>query len=96
MLFFMFECKPSVSAEDLADYGGAFVNCWVDEDNRNKAERIATDVIASEGGEGTQVEEAYAITAADYEADSEGLKHYLEAEKTNLSLVFCAWPVEEY
>ena len=95
MLFFMFECRPSVCVKKLARYGGAYVNCWVDEDNRNKAERLATDVLASEGWEVTQIEEAYPITKADYEQNSEGLQHFLAAEQSNLSLVFCAWPVGE-
>lgn len=95
MLFFMFECKPAARSVELATYGGAFVNCWVDEDNLNKAERMAKEVIASEGWEVTQVEEAYPIRAEDYENNEEGLRHYYEAQVTNLALVFCTWPVGE-
>lgn len=42
-------CAPDPKVQDLADVGGAFVNCWVNRDDLAKAEALALSSLAESG-----------------------------------------------
>ena len=71
VFFFTFHCKP-VRAEDVAQFGGANINCWTGNGDYAEAERKAGDCIANIPWFILWLEDGGAVTCDNYETASAG------------------------
>ena len=97
MLFLSFECSPLPGSAKAAEYGGAFVSCWIDGRDRAEAEALARAVIEEDGWRVETLDEAYPITRATYDDghSPKGLEHFEQAEADGECFVVHTFPVGE-
>jgi hypothetical protein len=92
MFFFTFLASPTPDAKEFSDTGGAYVNCWIQGQERAEAERRATELIADYGWSVEALEEAATVTSDDYTAEDEDREFYEQALMEGEVLVFNTWP----
>ena len=89
MFFLQFEVRPSRQA----DYGGAFVNCWVKREELSDAEAVARDMICKSGWEIVNCVES-GVMARENQLPN-GIQYFEQAEIDGEVLLFHAYPSEE-
>jgi len=89
--FFTFRASPTPDAKEL-ESGGAFVNCWIRNDDADQAEERATELIYDYGWSVDSLEDAMTVTGEDYGDDEESREFYEQALVENEVLVFNTWP----
>jgi hypothetical protein len=77
-LFLTFHGEPTPEYEDK-DVLGAYINCWIDANNINKAEAVARLEIEKLNWQILQREEGYEILINDYRENADGLQYYEQA-----------------
>lgn len=92
MYFFTFLAVPTSDAKEFWEAGGAYVNCWIQGDDREDAERRASDLIHEYGWAVEALEEGAIVTGADYGPDDEDREFYEQALVEGEVLVFNTWP----
>jgi len=92
MFFFTFLATPTPDAKEFSDTGGAYVNCWIQGQERTEAERRATELIEDYGWSVESLEEAATVTSDDYTAEDEDREFYEQALMEGEVLVFNTWP----
>jgi hypothetical protein len=95
MHFFTFLAVPTPEAQEYQDAGGAYVNCWIQGDRREDAERRAADLIDEYGWSVEALEEGATVTSANYGPDDEDREFYEQALVEGEVLVFNTWPPGE-
>ncbi|HWM91269.1 MAG TPA: hypothetical protein VN493_10920 [Thermoanaerobaculia bacterium] len=90
--YFTFLASPTPKAGELADAGGAYVNCWMLNEDRQPAEQRATQLIEEYGWSVEALEEAGTVTSNDYAEDDEDREFYEQALIEREVLVFNVWP----
>jgi hypothetical protein len=78
-------------------YGGAYINCWINVDKHPEAESFARKIIDEEGWIVEGVEESYPITLEDYSDNHspEGMQSIKDAIKNGSSFTFHTFPNSE-
>lgn len=92
MYFFTFLATPTPDAKEFHDAGGAYVNCWIRENDRERAQESAQGLIQDYGWEVKALEEGAVVTGSDYGADDEDREFYEQALVEGEVLVFNTWP----
>lgn len=92
MFFFTFLAVPTPDAKEFLDSGGAYVNCWIQSDDRQEAEQRASDLIHEYGWAVEALEEGSIVSSADYSQDDEDREFYEQALTEGEVLVFNTWP----
>lgn len=92
MYFFLFRAQPKPGNESYGKYGGAYVNCWVDNDNHEEAEKIARQYIEDCGWTVEAKEEDRIVYENDYADAADGLENYRKAEAEGSCFVFHTYP----
>jgi hypothetical protein len=92
MFFFTFLAVPTPDAKEFLDSGGAYVNCWIQGEDRQDAEQRASDLIHEYGWSVEALEEGAIVTSADYSQDDEDREFYEQALVEGEVLVFNTWP----
>lgn len=92
MFFFTFLASPTEHAREFHDSGGAYVNCWIQETDRHRAEKRATDLIHEYGWSVDALEEGAIVTGDAYDEDDEDREFYEQALVEGEVLVFNTWP----
>ena len=92
---FTFLAVPTQEAKEIATAGGAYVECWIQSDDRDQAEERATDLIYDYGWAVESLEAEAIVTRADYEEDGENRQFYEQALTEGEVLVFHTWPPGE-
>jgi hypothetical protein len=95
MYFFTFLAVPTPNAKEFMDSGGAYVNCWIQSDDRHEAERRASALIDEYGWSVEALEEGATVTSAAYGPDDEDREFYEQALAEGEVLVFNTWPRDE-
>lgn len=93
--YFAFLASPTPDAGELADAGGAYVNCWILNEGRQPAEQRATDLIEEYGWSVEALEEHATVTSSDYAEDDEDREFYEQALVEREVLVFNVWPRDD-
>ena len=91
MFFFQFEVRPNKTHPQCSRYGGAMVNCWIQQDTQTQAEAVARSWIADEGWRITAIEKATLITRDTQNPD--GMQYLEQAEIDGEVFLFHTWPV---
>lgn len=92
MHFFTFLAVPTPDAKEFHEAGGAYVNCWIQEEDRERAQESATDLIQEYGWTVESLEEAGTVTGDDYSLEDEDRQFYEQALMEGEVLVFNTWP----
>lgn len=95
MYFFTFLASPTAEAKEFSESGGAYVNCWILNDERQPAEARATDLIEEYGWSVEALEDQGTVTSDDYAEDDEDREFYEQALVEREVLVFNTWPRED-
>ena len=72
MYFFTFLAVPTPDAKEFLDSGGAYVNCWIQGDDRHEAERRASALIDEYGWSVEALEEGATVTSAVNRLEAQG------------------------
>lgn len=94
MYFFTFLALPTPDAEEFNTAGGAYVDCWIEDGNRERAEERALDLIEEYGWAAESLESEAVVSSLDYMDDAENREFFEQALVENEVLVFHTWPPE--
>lgn len=92
MFFFTYLAVPTPDAKEFHDAGGAYVNCWIQSQDRHDAEQRSRDLIQEYGWSVEALEEGAIVTGDAYEEDEEDREFYEQALVEGEVLVFNTWP----
>ena len=92
MYFFTFLSQPTPNAEEFADFEGAYVNCWILNDNRDEAQARAIELIRDYGWTVDALEDSGTVSSEDYQEGDEDREFYEQALVEGEVLVFNTWP----
>jgi hypothetical protein len=95
MYFFTFLATPTPDAKEFADTAGAYVHCWIQEEERAEAEQRASGLIHDYGWSVEALEEGSTVTGDTYSEEDEDREFYEEALMEGAVLVFNTWPRDE-
>lgn len=95
MYFFTFLAVPTPDAKEFWDSGGAYVNCWIQGQDRHEAEKRASDLIHEYKWSVEALEEGAIVTSADYSQDDDDREFYEQALTEGEVLVFNTWPRDD-
>lgn len=93
MYFFTFLSQPKPGNDSYSQYGGAYVNCWINSEKQEEAEEIARQCIDGFGWTVEAKEEDHVIYEEDYADSEEGLECYRKAEREGSCFVFHTYPL---
>ena len=92
MHFFTFLSQPTPNAEEFAEFEGAYVNCWILNDNRDEAQARAIELIRDYGWTVDALEDSGTVSSEDYQEGDEDREFYEQALVEGEVLVFNTWP----
>jgi hypothetical protein len=92
MFLLTYLAAPTPDAKEFQDSGGAYVSCWIQNQNRQEAEKRATELIVEYGWSVEALQEGAVVTSADYARDDEDREFYEQALVEGEVLVFNTWP----
>lgn len=92
MYFFTFLSQPTPDAQEFAESGGAYVNCWIRNDDRDQAQARAAELIRDYGWTVDALEDSGTVSSEDYRDDDEDREFYEQALVEGEVLVFNTWP----
>ena len=88
------EALPNPGTEDFLEFGGAYVNAYVDEPSEAVALESAQREIAEAGWSCKSVDNVAYVTHEDFAQDDEGIESFNQALVDGLVLDFHTYPVE--
>ena len=88
------QAVPKTDSAHAAEFGGAFVHCWIDFELQDGAEVLAKFYVDQDGWVPVNVEEVLWPEESDVKDDPESLSYYNEAKSQGVCLVFLTWPVD--
>jgi hypothetical protein len=71
-----FKCKPNPSATELSEFGGAYINCWVEETQINNAIDLASEKVKENNWSIIRIEDKFQINKDDLTDDSQSLEYF--------------------
>jgi hypothetical protein len=92
MYHLTFLAVPTPDAKEFHNAGGAYVTCWIQNQDRQDAEQRARNLIEEYGWTVESFEEGATVTSADYTGDDEDREFYEQALAEGEVLVFNTWP----
>jgi hypothetical protein len=92
MHFFTFLSQPTPNAEEFAEFEGAYVNCWILNDDRDEAQARAIELIRDYGWTVDALEDSGTVSSEDYQEGDEDREFYEQALVEGEVLVFNTWP----
>jgi len=92
MWYFVLRVSPRPDTELATEFGGAFVNCWIDFREQEGAEHLAKFYVSQEGWKFEETQEAAWVESSTYDRGSEGMGYFLEAEANSTCFVVNTWP----
>ena len=90
MWFVRLSATPLAESQEFAEFGGAYVNCWLDMPERDAMVR-ASELIKSYGWQIETIEESRPVAIESYEPESEGSKYFKQAQVDREVVVFHSW-----
>src|SRR5690349_8551085 len=97
MHYFMIQAEPLEDNPEKDDFEGAYVNCWVNCDNREMAIFQACTYITNEGWKPVQVEDYCIADRDEYLEDGyeDSLQCYDQAMENGMSALFYCYAEKE-
>ncbi|WDL95959.1 hypothetical protein [Alicyclobacillus sp. ALC3] len=98
MYYFMFEAEPKPDSPERETSDGAFINCWVRDNDDQSALEQATRYIEAQGWEIIRVEEQCVAERDGYVDDDElpeSLVAFNHARQSGIAAVFYRWSEEQ-
>lgn len=92
MFLLTYLAAPTPDAKEFQDSSGAYVSCWIQSQDRQDAEKRATELIEEYGWSVESLQEGSTVTSADYAGDDEDREFYEQALVEGEVLVFNTWP----
>jgi hypothetical protein len=92
MYYLMFHGTPTFDSPDFAEFGGAFICCWIDRSSLSEAEDAARKLIADADWQIESLEESKIMSQLDYESDPTGIEYFQQAQTDGEVLVFHCYP----
>ena len=92
MFLLTYLAAPTPDAREFQDSGGAYVSCWIQNQDRQEAEKRATELIEEYGWSVEALQDGSVVTSADYARDDEDREFYEQALVEGEVLVFNTWP----
>jgi hypothetical protein len=90
IFYFRFEAVPA--SIESAEFGGAFINCWLKRDSKSLAKKDANDLIMAKGWKIKTLQDSRQVTKRTYKKDDPGRKYFEQVMLDNEVLVFHLWP----
>jgi len=90
MWYFLIKTVPR--GDDAKQFGGAYVNCWINFQREDGAQQLALFYLEKEGWRIEGVEETKSVGRETYEENSDSLVYFNEAEQDGCSFVVNTWP----
>lgn len=95
IFYIQYEAVPAPGSEDFETTGGAFVNCWVQVESIQEAQKLTAAAVMGRGWTIRAVEEeCREVTELYYSENDEGVEHYRQAVADGECYVFHQWPAE--
>src|ERR1700685_2816252 len=91
LCYFLIRARPTPEHPEFVETGGAYVCCWVANQDEAIAEQIARSAIVEEGWTVDAVEESYPVSRDRYEGH-DSLEHFDRALIDGHALLFHLWP----
>jgi hypothetical protein len=95
MYHFTFIASPTEDAQEFETAGGAYVDCWIEDGNRERAEERALDLIEDYGWAAESLEAEAVVSSLDYINDAENREFFEQALVEGEVLVFHTWPPDQ-
>lgn len=92
MFLLTYLAAPTPDAKEFHDSGGAYVSCWIQNQDREGAEKRATELIEEYGWSVEALQDGSVVTSADYAGDDDDREFYEQALVEGEVLVFNTWP----
>ncbi len=94
IFYFLFEVVPSPEGENFDQYGGAFVSCWVQDQESETAREVAIAAVQQDGWLVEELKEAYVADESFYEDDITLMEAYKQATQEGQSYIYFTWTPE--
>ena len=95
MFFFTFHCIPYPGTSDAAEYGGAYINVWINEDDSSIAKGFAEKKIQETDWIILGELEAKELDSGFFSNDSKAHEYYQQALIDKWVIVMHTYPLEE-
>lgn len=93
MIFLHYQAAPNPDTEAAREFGGAYVNAWVDVDVPDEADTWAREEISDAGWTVVEHVETRCPDPNDSAIPAEARQYVQEAVEDGMSLVFYSWPL---
>lgn len=70
------KCKPNPSVLELSEFGGAYINCWVEETQIKNAVDFAIEKVKENNWNIVRIENKYQVNKDDLTDDSQSLDYF--------------------
>jgi len=90
--FLRFAALPKEGSDDYGESGGAYVNCWINTEDEEEAERFARQFLSESGWTIEVRDDSHPSSLEDALQSDHDLQYYQEAEEHGSSFVFHKWP----
>ena len=93
--YLMVEAAPNSSNPESKEFGGAYINCWVEASTQKDALKKAKEYIHEENWSFIKTEDVWLAQRQNYIDLPDSLECYDEACKIGLSALFNTWPTKD-
>ena len=93
MTLLQYHARPKEKPVNSDDISGAYINCWINDDNQKEAERRAIKMMDENGWAVLTLDEASSVTSSDYSEDDQQLEYYDQALIDDEVLVVYTYPL---
>ena len=97
IFYAQYEAIPLPDSDEFGEFGGAYVNCWVEANSEVQASELALATIHERGWKIVSISQEWCdVTENLYSQDDEGRGHYQQAVLDGECYVFHQWPAEAH
>lgn len=79
MTFLQYHARPHDEPVNPEDIAGAYINCWINDNNQREAKRKAIKMMKENGWSNFTLEEVSIVNRSDYENKEEQLQYFDQA-----------------
>jgi hypothetical protein len=93
MILLQYHARPKDKPVNPDDIAGAYINCWMNYDIQNEAERKAKEMMDENGWIDLTLDEVSTVNRSDYEDNEDELQYFDQALIDNEVLVVYTYPL---
>jgi hypothetical protein len=87
-----FNCKPKQNVPESKEFGGAFINCWIEATDIDEAFDLAKNLVSETNWKVLKTEDKFEIRRDDLINDQTGQKNYDQTMKDKWILNIHTYP----